>query len=117
VTIGLAWTLLVLVVPVGRLGTIGEPLRRDKDRVWAKRDVKLQIKYMLTCNTYTYTYTSLRLRRSIPRVGHPRTRTHRRAQRTAGASPNTTFQDTVIPNIASYFIRSPPAKNLDTLKA
>jgi hypothetical protein len=27
--------------PVGRLGTMGEPLRRDKDRVWAKRDVKL----------------------------------------------------------------------------
>ena len=41
VTIGLSWTLLVLVVPVGRLGTIGEPLRCDKDSVWAKRDVKL----------------------------------------------------------------------------
>jgi hypothetical protein len=68
VTIGLAWTLLVLVVPVGRLGTIGEPLRRDKDRVWAKRDVKLQIKYMLTCNTYTYTYTSLRLQ-GAPSLG------------------------------------------------
>ena len=40
-TVGLSWTLLVLVTPVGRLGTIGEPLRRDKDRVWAKRDVKL----------------------------------------------------------------------------
>ena len=33
--------LLVLVVPLGRLGTIGEPLRRDKARVWVKRDVKI----------------------------------------------------------------------------
>ena len=41
VTIGLSWTLLVLVAPVGRLGTMCEPLRRYKVSVWAKRDVKL----------------------------------------------------------------------------
>ena len=40
-TIGLSWTLLALLAPVGRLGTIGEPLRRDKDSLWAKRDVKI----------------------------------------------------------------------------
>ena len=40
-TVGLSWTLLVLVAPIGRLGTIGEPLRRYKIGVWAKRDVKL----------------------------------------------------------------------------